>query len=188
MEEEPTMRKFLYAGLCLLILAPMAFAASDVVSAIKGTVKKIDAGAKTVVVETADGTEHAVHFVSRTVVYGIGRTAKGAHEALRSLKEGSEVVVHVTKRGATETAQEVVHVGKDGLKTVEGTVSRIDRLGKTMVIKTAEGTEETYRFADRAAQDAGKAIAGGVEGSGKVIVYYVDEGGRKVAHFFEKAL
>ena len=182
------MCKELIAGLCLLIFAPMAFAASDGASTIKGTVRKIDVGAKTVVVEAADGTEHALHFVSRTVVYGMGRTEKGAREALRSLKEGSEVVVHYTKRGATETAQEVIHVGKDGLQTVEGTVSRIDRLGKTIVIKTAEGAEETYRLADRAAQDTGKAIAKGAEGSGKVIVYYTDEAGQKVAHFLEKAL
>jgi Cu/Ag efflux protein CusF len=187
MEEEPTMRKYLYAGLCLLILAPMAFAASDVVSAIKGTVKKIDAGSKTVIVETADGTEHVVHFVSRTVVYGIGETRKGAREALRSLKEGSEVVVHYTRRGAEEIAAEVDYVGKDGLKRAEGTISRIDRIGKRIIVKTAEGTEETYRLADHAAQDAGKAVVEGAEQSGKAIVYYVDEGGRKVAHFFEKA-
>jgi len=161
--------RMLAVGLSLLIFAPVAFAASDGVSVINGTVKKIDAGAKTVIVETADGTEHVFHFVGRTVVYGIGRTARGAREALRSLKEGSEVVVHYTKRGTTETAQEVVHVGKDGLKT-------------------AEGTEETFRFADRAAQDAGKAIAGGAEGSGKVVVYYADEAGYKVAHLFKKAL
>jgi len=50
------MRTYLYVGLCLLILAPMAFAASDVVSAIKGTVKKIDTESKTVIVEAVDGT------------------------------------------------------------------------------------------------------------------------------------
>ena len=186
-EEEPTMCKYLYAGLCLLILAPMAFAASDVVSAIKGTVKKIDAESKTVIVETADGTEHAVQFVSHTVVYGFGKTRKGAREALRSLKEGSDVVVHYTKKGAKEIAAEVDHVGTGGLKRAEGTIARIDRIGKTIVVKTVQGTEETYRLADHAAREAGKAVGEGAEQSGKVIVYYVEEGGRKVAHFFERA-
>ena len=181
------MRKLLYAGLCLLILAPMALAASDVVSAIKGTVKKIDAESKTVIVETADGTEHAVQFLERTVVYGIGKTRKGAREALRSLKEGSEVVVHYTRRGAEKVAVEVDHVGKDGLKRAEGPIARIDRIGKRIIVKTAEGTEETYRLADHAAREAGKAVVEGAEQSCKVIGYYVDEGGRKVAHFFEKA-
>jgi Cu/Ag efflux protein CusF len=181
------MRKYLYAGLCLLILAPMAFAASDVVSAIKGTVKKIDAESKTVIVEAADGTEHAVQFVSNTVVHGFGKTRKGVREALQSLKEGSEVVVHYTKRGAEEIALEVDHVGTDGLKRAEGTIARIDRIGKMLVVKTAKGTEESYRLADHAARDAGKAVVAGAQQAGKVIVYYMDEGGRKVAHFFENA-
>jgi hypothetical protein len=181
------MRKFLFAGLCLLILAPMAFAASDVVSAIKGTVKKIDEGSETIIVETADGTEHAVHFVSHTIVYGIGKTRKGAHEAIQSLKEGSEVVVHYTRRGAEKIAAEVDYLGTDGLKRAEGTISRIDRAGKRIIIKTAKGTEETYRLADHAARDARKAVVEGAEQSAKVVVYYVDEGERKVAHFFEKA-
>jgi arginine repressor len=187
MEEETTMRKYVYAGLCLLILAPMAFAASDVVSAIKGTVKKIEADSKTVIVETADGTAHAVQFASHTVVYGFGKTKKGAREALQSLKEGSEVVVHYTTRGAEKIAAEVDHVGTDGLKRAEGTIARIDRIGKMLVVKTANGAEETYRLADHAARDAEKAVVAGAEQSGKVIVYYVDEGGRKIAHFFEKA-
>jgi hypothetical protein len=188
MEEETTMRKYLYAGLCLLILAPMAFAASDVVSAIKGTVKKIDTESKTVIVEAVDGTEHAVRFVSNTVVYGFGKTRKGAREALQSVKEGSEVVVHYTRRGAEKIAAEVDHVGTDGLKRAEGTIARIDRVGKMIVVKTANGAEETYRLADHAARDAEKAVVAETEKSGKVIVYYMDEGGRKVAHFFEKAL
>jgi len=182
------MRKYVYAGLCLLILAPMALAASDVVSAIKGTVKKIEAESKTVIVAAADGTEHAVQLVSRTVVYGFGKTRTGAREALQSLKEGSDVVVHYTKKGAEKIAAEVDHVGTDGLKRAEGTIARFDRIGKRMIVKTAQGTEETYRLADHAARDAGKAVVAGAEQSGKVIVYYLDEGGRKVAHFFEKAL
>lgn len=182
------MRKYLYAGLCLLLLVPMAFAASDVVSAIKGTVKKIDTESKTVIVEAVDGTEHAVRFVNNTVVYGFGKTRKGASEALQSLKEGSEVVVHYTRRGAETIAAEVDHVGTDGLKRAEGTIARIDRIGKAIVVKTANGAEETYRLADHAAREAEKAVVAGAEQSGKVIVYYMDEGRRKVAHFFEKVL
>lgn len=137
------MRTYAYAGLCILILVSMALAASDVLSALKGTVKQIDSEAKTVIVEAADGTEHALHFVSQTVVYGFGKTRKGAGEALNNLKAGSEVVVHYTKRGAQEIAAEVDHVGADGLKRAEGTIARFHRGGKSIVIKTAQGTEET---------------------------------------------
>jgi len=97
------------------------------------------------------------------------------------------VVVHYTRRGTTKIAAEVDHIGKEGLKTAEDTISRLDRVGKVLVVKTAEGAEETYRLADHAAQDAGKAIVEGAEQTGKVVVYYADEGERKVVRFFEKA-
>jgi len=177
------MRMMVYAGLCLLLLAPMARAADDV-SAIKGTVTQMDAKAKTLSVRTAEGAEHVVQVVSNTVVYGFGKTTKGAHDAFRSLKEGSDVVVHYTRKGATEIALEVDHVGTEGLQRAEGVLTRIDRSGKRLIVKTAAGAEETYRLADHAARDAGADV----EHAGKVVVYYLDEGGRKVVHFFEKAM
>ena len=78
------------------------------------------------------------------------------------------------------------NIGKDGLKATEATVTRIDRGGRTLVVKTADGTQETYRLTDSAAKDAGKDIAKGSAKSTKVTVYYTDEAGHKVAHFFKK--
>jgi len=62
------MTKKLLLGMSFAALA--MFAADDVVTAVEGTVKKVDAGSKTVVVKTADGTEHTVHFASKTAVHG----------------------------------------------------------------------------------------------------------------------
>jgi hypothetical protein len=70
----------------------------------------------------------------------------------------------------------------------EGTVSKLDRKGKAITIRTAGGAEENYTVADHAAEDAGKDIGAAAEKSGKVTVYYTEESGRKVAHFFEKTL
>ena len=178
------MRRTLAIGLAFLFGAA-ALAAQDVVSAVSGSVKKVDAATKTVVVKTADGTEHTFHFVERTTVHGAHAGAAGAKDAFHGVKEGTDVIVHYTKKGTEETAEEVDHVGKDGLKATEGTVSKIDRGGKTLVVKTADGTEETYRLTVHAAKDAGKDIAKGTEKSAKVTVYYTEQGGRKVAHFFK---
>ena len=38
-------------------------AADDVVSAVHGTITKLDSSTKTMVVKTKDGTDHTVHFV-----------------------------------------------------------------------------------------------------------------------------
>jgi len=171
----------------LLLAVQVGFAVEEKTSWCKGTVTKIDQGAKTVAVKTKDGTVHTLHFVGRTTVHGVDATGAGAKDAFHGLKEGSEVVAHYSSKGAVETAEEVDHIGKDGLKVSEGAVTHIDRGGKVLVVKTASGGEETFRLADHAAADAGKDIAEGAEKSGKVTVYYTEEAGRKVAHFFEKA-
>jgi len=49
------------------------------------------------------------------------------------------------------------------------------------------GAEETFRLTGRAARDVGKGIGEGAEKSAKVTVYYTEEAGHKVAHFFKKA-
>jgi hypothetical protein len=178
------MTQRVYGGIACLLFGLVALAAQDVVSAVDGTVKKVDSGAKTVVVKTADGTEHTFHFLGRTVVHGAEATAKGSKEAFHGLKEGAEVAVHYTAKGGEETAEEVDHIGKDGMKVTEGTISHIDRGAKTVAIKTADGAETTYRLADHAAKDTGK----GAEKAGKVTVYYTEEGGHKVAHFLKQTI
>ena len=43
---------------------------TDVVHAVDGTVEKVDTGTKTVVVKTADGTEHTFHYLGDVTVDG----------------------------------------------------------------------------------------------------------------------
>jgi hypothetical protein len=176
------------SAVALLLSGPALFAAQGVVvRAMEGTVKKVDAATKTVVVRTADATEHTLRVVGRTSVHGTEETARGAKDAFHGLKEGDEVVVHYTTKGTEETAEEIDHIGKGGLRTAESTVTHIDRAGKTMAVQAADGTEVAFRLTDRAAADAGKDIAASAERSGKVTVYYTEEAGRKIAHFFKKS-
>ena len=181
------MRKTLLFAWCAPLFLLTAFAAEDVATAVTGTVKKIDSGTKTVVVATADGAEQTYHYAAKTTVHGTDATAAGTKDALHGLKEGSEVAVHYTVKGSEKTASEIDHLGKDGMKASEGTVKTIDRGAKTMTVKTKDGAEETYHIADRATRDTAKGIGEGTEKAAKVTVYYTEEGGRKVAHFFKKA-
>jgi hypothetical protein len=163
-------------------LAWSAFAAQDVASAVVGTVKAVDRGAKTAVVKTAEGTEDTIHFTARTVAHGAEATARGSKDALLSLKEGDEVIVHYTVKGAAKTAEEVDHIGKDGLKTSVVVVKGVDHAGKTVTVKTADGAEETYHLTDRAARETGK----GLGKASKVTVYYSEDAGKKIAHYFKE--
>jgi hypothetical protein len=68
-----------------LIAAAVICAAQDVVSIVHGSVKKVDSATKTVVVKTADGTEHTIKVTGQT-------TYKGTKAGLDGRKEGTEVV------------------------------------------------------------------------------------------------
>jgi hypothetical protein len=171
------MKRLILQGTVAALLASASFAA-EAVNAVHGTISKIDSGAKTIVVKTADGAEHTFHVVANTTVHG---TEAGAKDAFHGLKEGTEVVAHYTAKGAENTAVEVDKVGKDGLKTMDGTVSSIDRGGKTLVVKSADGTEQAFKMADHAAVETGK----GTEKAAKVTVYYTEDAGKKIAHFFQ---
>lgn len=172
----------------LAIAAVLIFSvhAQEVGNAIHGTITKLDSSTKTIVVKTKDGTEHTVHFVDRTAVFGADKTAAGAKDAFKGLSEGSDVVVHYTAKGSEDTATEVDKVGKDGLKSIDGTVTKVGKDGKTVVVKSADGTEHSFDVAGRDSADAAKDIGKGADKTGKVTVYYTEQGGKKVARFFEK--
>jgi flagellar hook-associated protein FlgK len=180
------MFKSVTLAVALAFLGLPAAYAQDVAHAVEGTVKTVDAATRIIVVKTADGTDHAFHFTGHTAVHGAEATATGAKDTFHGLKDGSEVVVHYTTNGTERTAAEVDRVDKDGLKASEGTLKSIDRGARTMTIKTKDGTEQTYRLTKNAAVDAGKDMGKGADRTERVTVYYSDEAGHKVAHFFKR--
>jgi hypothetical protein len=167
----------------LLAVAGLAFAASmsapqDVVSFIHGTVEKVDKTTKTIVVKTKDGTEHTVKVTGNEAV-------KGTKDGFDGLKQGSEVVVRSTGKGAEQTADAIGKVGKDGMKVTKGTLEKTDAGAKTVVVKSADGSEKTFAYTGTALEDSGKAVGKGTQKGAKVTVYYTEDAGKKIAHFFE---
>lgn len=168
------------------LVALPARADEAVVTAVRGTVTKVDAAAKTIAVKTADGTEHTFHFVAETTVLGARGAAAGSKDAFHGITEGSEVVAHYTVKGSEETAVEVDKVGKDGMHAVDGTVTKVGEGGKTVVVKSADGTEQTFHVVGRDTAASAKEIGKGADKSAKVTVYYTESAGKKIAHFFQK--
>ena len=161
-------------------LVSLAYAADDVVTAIHGSIEKIDSATRIVVVKTDDGLRHSVHFADGTVVHGAAANKDATRDSWHGLKEGGEVVVHYTTRGTEDTAVEIDKVGDGGLKTTEGTVKGIDRGARKLVIGTKDGSEDTFRLTEDASKDAGKGLAEGT----KVTIFYTETAGKKLAHFF----
>lgn len=176
-------------GCFVVVCSLLTFAvqAQEAVSnAIHGTITKLDDAAKIVVVKTKDGAEHTIHFTEKTAVWGADKTAAGAKESFKGLSEGSEVVAHYTVKGTENTAVEVDKVGKGGLKSVDGTVTKVGADGKTVVVKAADGTEQTFSVVGRDTAESARAVGRAADKTGKTTVYYTEQGGKKVAHFFEK--
>lgn len=153
---------------------------------ITGTVEKVDDGAKTIAVKTADGTVETVKFTDKTTVHGLKDGAKGADLVG---KEGGHVIVHATGEGAEKTADSVEWFGDKTVHTTEGTVEDVGKGTKTVAVKTADGSKEAFEVSEHASVDTGKTVgrytAIGAKKGEHVTVYYTEEAGKKIAHFFK---
>jgi hypothetical protein len=94
------------------------------------------------------------------------------------------VVVHYTPGGTQPSAQEVDVVG-DRVKVTEGMVTKLDRRRHQLTVRYDNGQTETFRLSDRASDETAGNARVAAEGA-KVQIFYVDEQGRKVAHYFQR--
>jgi hypothetical protein len=151
------------------------------------SVEKVDKGTKTLVCKTADGTAETFKYTEKTMVTGTKDVAKASDLAG---KDSYHFTVHYTEEGADKVATGMDFTGKGAWKATKGTVTAVDHATKTVTVKLADGTVETYHLADHCTVDTGKAIGkmsedagkGVVEGS-QVTVHFTEEGGKKIAHF-----
>jgi hypothetical protein len=107
-------------------------------------------------------------------------------EVLRGLKKGTAVGVHYTSDGENLTAEQIDRLGSDGLKQMEGVIMAVNRTDRTISIKLADGTRQTLQLSDRAAGEVGQNVDRGGDSTAKVIVYFRDEAGKRVAHYFKR--
>ena len=172
------------ASLCCVAALHAAQASTNVIT---GTIEKVDSGSKTIAVKTADGTVETVKFTEETTVHGLKDATKGADLAG---KEGSHVIVHTVGEGSEKTAHSVEWVGDKAVHTTEGTVEDVGEGSKTVAVKTADGTKETFVVADHAVVNSGKDVARysarGAKKGEHVTVYYTEEAGKKIAHVFKR--
>lgn len=151
--------------------------------ALEGTVVQEHATANTIAVKTMDGVEHLFHFTKDILVHG----GQGSGvEALQGLRDGTTVAVHYTVAGSDASALEIDQISDDGLKVTEGEVTRIDRGRRQITIRFDNGKTEVFQLTEHAASGAGKDVDHAPDGRVRVRVYYTDDEGHKVAHFFKR--
>jgi hypothetical protein len=151
--------------------------------ATEGSIQATSEAGHTVVVKAADGIERLFHVNRRSTVHS-GDPA--GEEALGALKKGTPVVVHYTTDGGNLTAEEIDRLDDKGLKQMQGVVTAVNRSDRTISIKLADGSRQTLRLSERAAAEAGEDIDHVDDGTVKVIVYFRDEAGQRVAHYFKR--
>ena len=169
------MKKLGYFAVCSILTMGICVA-QDLVNIIYGTIKKVDSSTKTIVVKTADGTEHTIKVMDAA-------TVKGTKDGFNGLKEGTQIVARTTGKGADETAMEVGKISEDGFKATDGTVKKFDKDAKTIVVNDVHGAKKTFELSGKALEDAGKATGAGIAKGAIVTVYYTEEGGEKVAYY-----
>src|SRR5580704_13072021 len=129
-----------------------------------GTIDKVDTGAKTVAVKTADGTVTTVKYTDKTAVHGLSDAAHGADLAG---KAGGRVIVHDVPEGTDKVARSIVYVGD----------------------KTVDNTVKVFTISSHATVNAGKDVfkysAVTMKEGDHVVVYSTDEAGKSIAHVFE---
>lgn len=174
--------KIIIAAVLAFLTLPTLCDADVVVRAVHGTVDSLGSAGKTVVVKTAEGAKFTLHAASTTAVYGLDGAATGAKATFKGITAGTEVVAHYSMEGAKYTATSLRAVGGAGLRVTEGTVHAIDRGARTVAVKTADGSVQTFTLAAHATATASKSTAKAVTTGATVIVYSTETAGRKVAH------
>jgi hypothetical protein len=140
--------------------------------ATEATIKGEHQAANKIVVATEDGAEHVYDAAKGLVVHG-------GKDTLSDLRPGTTVIVHYT---ADNTVQEIDRVGPGGLSTTEGIATKIDRGKKEITVRYDNGKTEKLKLTDRAAADVGKNVGDDT----RIVVYYSDEAGGRVTHYFKK--
>jgi hypothetical protein len=141
--------------------------------ATEATVKSEHKAANTIVVATEDGVEHIYDVAKGLVVHG-------GKDPLADLKPGTTVIIHFT---TNNTVEEIDRVGPDGLSTTEAIATKIDRGKKEITVRYDNGKIEKLKLTDRAAADVGTNIGEDT----RIVMYYSDEAGGKVMHYFKSA-
>ena len=142
------MKNLEYFAVCAMLTMGI-WVAQDLVNIIYGTIKKVDSTTKTIVVKTADGTEHTIKVTDAA-------TLKGIKDGFNGLKEGTQIVARTTGKGADETAMEVGKISEDGFKATDGTVEKFDKDTKTIVVRDVHGAKKKFELGGTALEDAGQ--------------------------------
>ena len=120
-----------------------------------GTIENIDSAANTITVRLADGTDKTLQLAKRLVVNGREETRNRAESALTAQERA---VIYYTDKGSDETAVDVESLNHAMRRTITGTLISADKGNRTVVLRTANGKEETFRVQNDAVIESSDGV------------------------------
>ena len=118
--------------------------------------------------KAGDGLDHLAGAKGPRVRQGAG--------SLDSLQPGTPVAVQYTVKGIQASADAASQTAGDALAANEGVVTKVDRSKKEVTVRFADGQTQKLESENSFTSHSSRAI-----------VYYRDQSGRRVAHYFKPA-
>lgn len=190
------MWKRFIAGAALLTLAtavaaqqpkPVQLPAAE--HALFGTLKTIDLNTNMLVVTPLAGADVTFKVDPRTT--RIHDFEASPTLARLAKKTGAGLVVHFTGGGSDVTAVELDYIGHQPMKVTTGTIVRIEKLTRVIVVKTPTGAEEKLQLAVNAPIELATGLIAFDAFSGKlnepVSLYYTEGRGHKEVRLIKAA-
>jgi hypothetical protein len=145
---------------------------------------------ETTVHEVHEGGRALLTKAKRLFRWGKRDSAAGGdeagEEAVDGLRRGMAVVVHDTASREELTADEIEQLNDPALKRMEGVILSVDRTDRTISLRMADGTRQTFRLSDRAADGLDKDADRAANGTTHVVVFVKGEAGERVVHYFKR--
>ena len=120
-----------------------------------GTIESIDSTANTITVRLSDGTDKTLQLAKRLMINGREEARSRAESALTAQERA---VIYYTDKGGDETAVDVESLGHAMRRTVTGTLVSADKETRTVVLRTANGKDETFRVQNDAVIETGDGV------------------------------
>jgi hypothetical protein len=115
-----------------------------------GTIESIDSAANAITVRLSDGTDKTWPLAKRLTVNGRAEARSRAESALMARER---VVIYYADKSGGETVDHVESINHAMHKVVTGTLVRADKDDKILVLRTANGKEETFRVKNEAVME-----------------------------------
>ena len=136
--------------------------------ALPSTIDAFWTGVNEGVEKAGDGLDH--------LVGGKGPGVRKGAGTLDSLQPGTPVAVQYTVKGIQASADAASPIGADTTAANEGVVTKVDRSKKEVTVRFADGQTQKLESENSFTPHSSRAI-----------VYYRDESGRRVSHYFKPA-